>query len=443
MTTTTATLFGADLERGTIWSVSVTTDSFTVGCSPRASVPVADRSLAPHELVIARRGEGVAVRALSTQAGFRLNGRSLVLEESVPLSDGDCLRGGNTVLVFYRGEVKGEVAFGAIRREQRRAVQATESRSRPRRVSYLWIATLILGTVLGAGLGALFGRLYVAEDRDHLGKDLDRLASELDLQQDEELLRSLEALSAIDLAGSDDAPAASGSEAGAPRQSTSTDDSPESSLRRLFRLTIDISGRPPTREEVTRWMPLSHAERWQAILASGSGTSGLPELDSAERLAPVFLHFLAAEPEDGKLESLRPLIARYGDDELWKRVGQRLTASERYASFAFRRPRDRSLLGRSLIVDLLDRPPRDDREAELVARAFEEAPLAAARTLIHAKGPRASGIELATEFFRFTGRLPTAAETEQLGGILEATESEEARAALLLALTIQDGYGTY
>ena len=230
---------------------------------------------------------------------------------------------------------------------------------------------------------------------------------------------------------------------------------PGESSRVLFRLFLDVLGRPPTRGEAREFLPLEHAERWSRLRKLGGAPA---EIEGART---HFRTFLGRDPSIVEEVALR-VVAR-GDSHPRGKVsapdpGLLLTSSGEYRSADRRRLRTRTQWARSLIVDLLDRPPESEEEVREVEKAIGEHPgPAAARVLAFSKDATAALPDLPgeesgsaksaarswidEEFRRFFERAPAEAEVRAL--LAELKPGKEGPRRIRLALADSPGYRSY
>src|SRR5262245_38073984 len=203
---------------------------------------------------------------------------------------------------------------------------------------------------------------------------------------------------------------------------------PGESSRVLFRLFLDVLGRPPTRGEAVDPLPLGHAGGWSRLREYQPAPSG----DKGSRA--LFKTFLGREPSIIEEVALRA-VERGDSFPPGKGIQPDprllLTASNEYRSADRRRPRSSAQRARSLIVDLLDRPPESEDEVREVEKALAEDPgAAAARVLAFSEQATAALPELpldgtggadsarrawiAEECRRFLGRTPADAGVRAL-----------------------------
>jgi hypothetical protein len=219
------------------------------------------------------------------------------------------------------------------------------------------------------------------------------------------------------------------------------------SRRVLFRLSLDLLGRPPIRAEAREWLPLSHAERWPKVIALG--TRPIRDLPSA------FQRLLGRPPGEVERRALAPgLLARACGSDPVPDLGLLLTASAEYRSPSMERKRTVRQRAGSLIVDLLDRAPREG-EAPDVESALDEYPGGARIARVLAWTPEATaalpalpaGEAAATrdflreEFQRFLSRAPSEAEETSL--LKELARGQEGARWMRIALAGSAAYRSY
>jgi hypothetical protein len=160
-----------DLEKRTEWRVEVTADSFTAGCSRRATVPLSDPSLSPQEIVVSRRDGGYVLEDLALQGRVLVNGKRVTKE---PLADGDTIRLGK-ILIAFHGSARPEDAAplrvddGPLRGDRPRPWTETASpresagspRARRRGARPGGLGALVLLAALGLALGGGLGSLLI------------------------------------------------------------------------------------------------------------------------------------------------------------------------------------------------------------------------------------------------------------------------------------------
>ncbi|MBI4606589.1 MAG: FHA domain-containing protein [Planctomycetes bacterium] len=219
---------------------------------------------------------------------------------------------------------------------------------------------------------------------------------------------------------------------------------PTASRVALHRLFLDLAGRPPTRAEARELLPLAHEQRWRRVdEAAARERKGPPPAPPA---AAELERLLGRKPSSEDVEEVEGLATRERPAAFW------ITALEEYRSPGHRRPRLGLLLARSLIVDLLDRPPASAAEVDLVVAALEAATAvdAVARVLALSPESRLPRDESAgpppwweEEAHRFLLRAPTAKEREDVPRILARLKKGARRRWLTLALAGLPEYKTY
>jgi hypothetical protein len=90
-------LMFCQIQKRTLWHVSVESDHFTVGCSRRATVTVSDPRIAAKQIVIRRRGEHFSIANLADHEEVLLNGAPVA---EATITTGDRVRLGNTLMLF-------------------------------------------------------------------------------------------------------------------------------------------------------------------------------------------------------------------------------------------------------------------------------------------------------------------------------------------------------
>ncbi|MBN1442074.1 MAG: FHA domain-containing protein [Planctomycetes bacterium] len=220
---------------------------------------------------------------------------------------------------------------------------------------------------------------------------------------------------------------------------------PESSRRALYRLCLDLLGRPPVRDELRRWLPLPHEERWRQVsqAARDGEAGGRDPLPTGA--AEVFERIFGRAPLPGEVERLVAVAAVRGVEP-----GQAIASSQLYASSRLVRARGRNRWARSLWVDVLDRIP-DEKNVETLLGALEQTgdERELVRVLVysaHAKvGPQDADLALAEwireTFARFLLRFPTQAEERQ--ALEEIQRSPEGWRDVVQSLALRPDYSQY
>jgi len=149
------------IDKRTQWTVVVDHESFTVGCSGAATVPVPDASLASQEVLIRRQADRYVLRDLAEKG--RVSLREAVTREGV-LKSGDRIRIGRILMLFYENAHRdhGQVDLyrddppGGTSRDSpflfegyRKGPPEPEAPRKP-----LLIPTAVWGVVLGSALAA-------------------------------------------------------------------------------------------------------------------------------------------------------------------------------------------------------------------------------------------------------------------------------------------------
>jgi hypothetical protein len=463
------------LDRRLAWRVEVPGDKLTLGCSPRATVPLPDGSLSQREASIERHGDRFLLRDLADQGRVKLGGT--VTREAL-LRDGDRLGIGRVAITFFErdrgpgGEVQlfreapPESAMQPAVVAPRSSPAEREAQAPPAEPPVMsrgaWLGILVLCLVAGFAAGSMLTRRAgEADDGATTPPPLSPLpaapapaAAPASSQRPDrgldtavrELKEELEPEAAKLEPETKPEPTASPPPAvqQGPPAKFELGSIPDADAWRLhlFRLFLDIAGRPPTRTEERELLGQPHTERWRRAVQAAppeqrSGLAGAPEAERERLLG-----------RQGTLEEASELLALVTADRpaaFW------LTSLAEYRDPARRRPRSPALRTRSLIVDLLDRPPASAREMDAVAAALASpGGLAeAARTLACSpQGQLAPAVDgdsrwWEAEVFRFRLRSPAAAERTALEQALAGIDASQRRRWLLLALASLDDYGSY
>jgi hypothetical protein len=400
------------LDKRTEWKVVVNEDSFTLGCSEGATVPIPDSSLEAKEIFVSKAGERYFFRDLAEKNRVFLNG---TLTREGHLTDGDRLRLGRITLLFYDEPPRGGGEVDLFReaapdehgvsREPRLEAEEGGEALDPREsfaggFQKVKGPLLLLGSLaLGALLGALGSRKETSLTSDPTP------AAQADPAASKALAAPIEG---------DGGKKAPPTPSPAPFPAPPTD--PVASRGALFRQFLDVTGRPPTRGEERDLLGAETDVRKQRILEIAGRENGGPR-------PPLPPASAASQASGGGVGS--------------------------------RRERSPDQRARSFLVDCLDRAPPSPADVAVVAEALkvQGAALDVARTLVYsmecrlppseARGARDGSQWWEEEFFRFLLRLPTASEREEISLTLERAPREERRRWLVIALASLPEYGSY
>ena len=406
------------LDKRTEWRVVVNEDSFTVGYSEAATVPIADSSLAAKEIFVSKADGRYFFRDLAEKNRVLLND---ALAREGLLKDGDRLRLGRVSLLFFddppreAGEVdlfreeaeveadfrrEGALEAGNVDVEARGdgfpgdgfPVHGSSVDGFPREgMGKLWRYFLVSGSL---GLGILLGFATTRQD--------------LVLSSAPKPPGKARAPDAKALAPSSLEEKASPTPPVARTPAAPLD--PVASRGAFFRQFLDLAERPPTRGEERELFPLEPEAQKPRIL----------EIAARENSSP------------------RPRVP-----------------AENTVRAEKRRERSPNQRAKSFLVDCLDRPPASPAEVALVTEALKAqgAALDVARTLVFSIECRLRPIEAGSaqdtgkwweeEFFRFFLRPPTALERQEISPILERMPREKRRRWLVVALASLPEYEGY
>lgn len=450
-------LFCRHLDRRTEWKVVVDDSDFTIGFSESATIPLPDETLAPREVRITRKGERYLLQDLAEKGRVILGG---TVTRTGLLKDGDCFRLGRVSVLFHDQDQRtgGQVE---VFRDPPPSFDLLESASQssvvkrsepltpddPEIPRGVWAAVLVLAVFSGLSLGILLW-----------GPPRDTTAAV------ERATTSMEAPGTLPKSG-EQAIARVKEEARSPvsslpnRRTPTTEPAvpkaspppqfalepilePAAGRLSLFRLFIDLAGRPPTRAEERELLSLNHEAKWQEALDTGRREGTLPQLTTP--LEAQFLDFIGRQPSGVEVQEITGAVTQERPAAFW------ITALPEYRRVDHRRQRSDSVRARSLIVDFLDRAPSSEKEAETVRAALpqEGTAMEVARALVYSASGRQKALaERETtweaEAFRFLLREPTSAERTELGAAWERLDPAERRIWLLLALATHEDYGKY
>lgn len=479
------------LDKHTEWNVDVSGDSFTLGCSDLSIVPLPDRGLAAREAVISREEDRYQLRDLVERDRVLLNGA--MTRESL-LKDGDLIQLGRIVIRFYEEAPRGETQValpmpsGAPQALPWTAPagSATASHRRKRRARIRVIALLTI-TLLGGGLYGYLGQKPAAipewgpaapesgsqgkpappEGTSARKEESPRPPPEPDAAEPggetvgeketqsprststslaadgedplERLRRQLSGTEipeatqrgTADSRSSDPEAALSLAVAGAPAGTAA-------SRRSLYRLFLDLAGRPPTREEEQELAPSSHRQRWQAVMRVATLPGWL------QSTAESFQALLGREPTGEEVVEIERLATPEWPAAFW------VAGLEEYGSADHRRQRSAEQRASAWIVDLTDRTPTSSAEVRVVQTALssEGEQETVARTLVFSPRSRVPSAEESVdwwqgELFRFLLRSPTPREAQEIPALLETWPREQRRSWFLLTLASLPEYETY
>jgi hypothetical protein len=514
-------LYCRHLDKRTQWKVA-TGDSFTIGFSSAASVPIPDRNLAPREVGVSRSGDRYVLRDLAERGRVLLNG--LATREGL-LEDGDRVQVGRISILFLDdarvggGEVDlypretGPDAdarrWELLEAEGDHAPPVVRSHAVEQRRS-TFILCVAISLIVGLAIGVVVIRPPRAPSRppqtggttaESTPKNaspgsagpvkriaaggagspaVDERPSAKDpappshptappdgdaaggARPEEKGARTLDEIRR--LTGEGDEPAGTPApETGEPAKTSARTEpaaadaaSPSAPapaiVRReaisaaeaasrfaLFRLFLDIARRPPTRQEERTMLRLPHEERFRRVMETAR-REGSPEPPLS--IEPIFQLWIGRPPSP---QEVREIAAASSPER-----PPALTISSRpdYASPERRRPRSMRQQARSLIVDLLDRPPSSEAEVALVESALRQPRTLdeLARTLVHSPESRLGedpADSWESEFFRFFLRAPGPAERREIERAIEGLPAKAAARYLALALVSFPEYRSY
>lgn len=217
---------------------------------------------------------------------------------------------------------------------------------------------------------------------------------------------------------------------------------PATSRRALYRLFLDLAGRSPTRAEFAKFLPLSHEERWDELIALVRDDPLAPHPTA---VADMFEAFLGRA---GRPDEVRELVHMASSDA--ERLGRILSSSRLYSEPQHRRRRSIEQRVRSFWSDLLDHMPTAEN-AETVSKALEEEngePTEVLRTMVYSKSARIGPADRKMEgrvwvresYMRFLLRYPLA---EEEGAALEKLGQENGWRLVILELALRPEYQEY
>ncbi len=440
------------LDKRTQWAVAVAEDDFTIGCSEAATIPVPDPGLAAKEVLISRKGERYLLQDVAEKGRVLLGG---TVTRAGLLKDGDRFRAGRISILFFEnirtgsGQVElyrddppgtdedflgldGSIAGPA-------QVLAGSPGARGDIPGSVRIGVLAVLLAAGFALGAIAIRGARAEKSSLVprqARPVEEKRSATKPLAAKPLADALKQLTETLGRPAPPPPSPPGKYAlGILPDATA-------STVALFRLFLDLAGRPPLRTEERELLPRDHEARWREVLEIARR-----EATCADLGLPVEAQFdawLGRKPSADEVREVNGLLEPARPAAFW------IAALEEYRRADRRRPRSPLVRARSFIVDIVDRPPSSAAEVEAV-RAALEAPggvLEAARTLVHAPEARlapADGPEgwWEEERFRFLLRAPVERERQEISRVLSGLEPMERRRWLHIALASLEEYGSY
>jgi hypothetical protein len=484
-------LYCRHLDKRTQWKV-LAGESFTLGFSNAASVPIPDGSLAPREVIVSRSGDRYVLRDLAERGRVLLNG---AVAREAHLEDGDRMQVGRVSILFLDdarirgGEVDLYPREAGPEMEAKRweTLEAEGDRDprpaepeREERKGRALVTCFAIALIAGFAIGLLAIRVPDAPDRAPRAgaKAIPAMIEERDppapppgaeaaapapeegdpgrripvdgatLEKLDEIRRQAEEGTKPPPRQEEGTPAKASARleaatprtGGTPARAESAATAADRSRLALFRLFLDLAERPPTREEEGALSPLPHAERFQRILETAR-REGLP-VEPGLPVPALFQLWIGRPPSAAELAEITSASSSRHAASLW------ISSLPEYSSFERRRTRSVRQRARSLIVDLLDRPPAGDAEVELVETALREPRSLehVSRTLLlspESKLADEAGGRWETEFFRFLLREPGPAERAEIGRLLEGLPAAEARRRLALALVDFPEYRSY
>jgi hypothetical protein len=218
---------------------------------------------------------------------------------------------------------------------------------------------------------------------------------------------------------------------------------PVESRRSLFRLFLDVAGRPPTRGEARDLARVGHDVRWRRARELCLPSSALARAGGTAEAE--FQLLLGRAPTAEETEEMTRLTTPDRPAAFW------ITSLAEYRRADRRRPRGALERAASFIVDFLDRPPASEAELDLVVKALDSpgAALEVARVLAHSGESRIPGGEedcalwWEEEHFRFFLRPPTDGERAEIPRRLDGLAKGERRRWFLCVLAIKKEYESY
>ena len=447
------------LDKRTEWSFEAG-DAAVLGFSENATVPLPDPGLLARELRITRSGDRYHLRDLAEKDRVLVNG---VITRDAVLKHGDRIVVGRIAMLFEDAErSRGEVDLFRVSEESNGdlwEVLAAEAEKLPRlrppggieqsQWKRYCLELCFISLFFGMAFGFLYkvprpprpaGRTTAPPVGTAPGPRPGGTASET-RTDDGDTLRKLEEMLKVSRAETTPAPPA---EETAPHGDTAPPAAassspfvldrslePAASRRLLFKIFLDVAGRPPTRAEERNAFPLPHRDRFR-LASEASGGRDLP--------ASPFMAWLGREPTSAEEKDLAGRATGELPAALW------VTAHEEYlARVRERAPGQRAA---SFVVDLLDRPIASPAELDIVQAALAEPDQEAhvARVLAHSPDNRLDSTgdpSWELDFFRFFLREPLPEERSALASALEKTGEPQRRKAFLAALAAHPAYRRY
>jgi len=450
------------LDKRTEWRFEAG-DAAVLGFSENATVPLPDPGLHPRELRVTRSGDRYHLRDLAEKDRVLVNG---VITREAVLKHGDRIIVGRIAMLFEDAErSRGEVDLFRVSEEGGEdlwEVLAAEAEKLPRPrppggiEQAQWKRYCFELCIISLFFGIAFGFLYRVP-RSH--RPAHRSAplptatapeagpggpTEETKTDGGDTLRKLEEM--LKVSRGETAPAPTAEEA-APSIEPATPYAgsgaspfdldralePAASRRLLFKIFLDVAGRPPTRAEERDVFPLPHRDRFR--LASGAASSEGRALPGSP-----FLEWMGREPSSAEEKDLAGRATAELPAALW------VTAHEEYlARVRERAPGQRAA---SFVVDLLDRPLASPAELDILRSALAEPgqETHVARVLAHSPDNRlaaAGDRSWELDFFRFFLREPLPEERSSISAALDSTAEPLRRKALLAALAAHPAYRRY
>jgi len=457
-------LYFRHLDRGVEWKVEVVEGEISIGCSETATVPVPDSSLAAREIAITRKDDGYYVSDVSRKGRLVIQG---AVAAEGRLKDGDRFRVGRLAALFLEvapaenGQVEitrertaAPPAVVLENAEKRRPGEKQEPRQRPPAAvpRSTWLGVLVAAFLAGLCIGILAWTrsnptARAPEDGSHAAPTAKQTvkAPEAGAPKAPAVRPDTLETAIHDLQASlqkNGTPRAATPNALPAKYELGPISDPTASRIALVRLCLDLTGRPPTREEERQLLPLDFEKRWRAIWDRAVQEGG-PNPALTGSVEAQFQELLGRAATSSEANEVASLASPERPFAFW------ISSLDEYRRPDRRRPRAPHVSAKSFIVDLVDRPPRSPEEVEAVAAAIAEpgSLVEAARTLAHSVPPPGHdakpGVAWEDELVRFLLRAPTDAERKQLPALLDGLPEGSRRTWLRIALATLDEYGTY